>query len=236
MFRFFGEINTDGKITLDKENSHHYVNVLRIKENEDVEVATREGIFIANFDTFNEKNVVLKIKSKCDSKHESPVNLTLVQAILKSDNMEKAIKGAVEVGVREILPLIAKRNVSDVDKKADKKIQRWQKICEVAAKQSKRDIIPSVNNPITIEFLKDFDGEIIVCYENEDDLRFEDIQVQSNNIALIIGPEGGFEDREIEQLKSYGAKIISLGNRILRAETAAICASYHVIACLEGKK
>lgn len=237
MYRFFGRLTEDiQKAILDKQNSHHFVRVLRISEDEEVEVVTESGVYKALFESFEKKNVTLKILDKVENKHESDVQLTLVQAILKSDKMEAAIKGAIEVGVYSIRPLIAKRNVSDIDKKTDKKIDRWQKISEVAAKQSKRDYIPQVYHPIKIEDLKDFDGELIVCYENEEDLRFLDLKLESKKIALVIGPEGGFEDSEIEKLKSYGAHIISLGKRILRAETAAITASYHVINCLEGER
>ncbi|EGY79527.1 RsmE family RNA methyltransferase [Peptoniphilus indolicus] len=237
MYRFFGKlIESDKKIILDKQNSHHFMRVLRISGNEEVEAVTESGIFKAIFENFDSENVVLQILNKVESEHESEVQLTLVQAILKSDKMEAAIKGAVEVGVAFINPLIAKRNVSDIDRKTDKKIDRWQKISEVAAKQSKRDYIPQVSYPIKIEDLEKFDGELIVCYENEEDLRFLDLDIKSKNIALVIGPEGGFEESEIDKLKSYGAHIISLGKRILRAETAAITASYHIINCLEGEK
>lgn len=236
MYRFFGTIDSDTKVRLNQQDSHHFMDVLRIKDDERVEVVTENGKYLAVLDGLRDKNVLLNILSKIDDKNESDINLVLIQSILKSDKMEAAIKGAVEVGVCSIKPLISKRNVSDIENKADKKIQRWQKISEVAAKQSKRDYIPQISMPIKIKDLKDFNGEIIVCYENEENLKFLDLNIKSKSIALVIGPEGGFEDSEIEELKNYGAKIISLGKRILRAETAAITASYHVIACLEGDK
>lgn len=235
MYRFFGNLIDDSKIELSEHDSHHYLKVLRITEDEIVEVSANNLIYNTVFEEYKNNKVILRIINRVDSFNESDVRLTLIQSIIKSDKMEAAIKGAIEAGVCEIKPLIAKRSVSDIEKKADKKIERWQKICEVAAKQSKRDYIPQISMPITVEDLKNFDGEIIVCYENEDNVRFTDLNIASKNIALVIGPEGGFEEFEIKKLKDYGAHLITLGKRILRAETAAIVSSYHIIACLEGE-
>ena len=237
MFRFFEDNINDESIRLNEENSHHYLNVLRIKEDEEVEVVTNDGIFKCIFKEIEDKDIILKIIEEIKRENESPVKLILFQGILKNDKMEQVLKQATEVGVTEIYPLKLKRVVADIDKKVDKKIVRWEKIIESAAKQSKRDFMPIIHKPITLKELNDLKGEIdlLVPYENEEELRLKDIKNLSNNIGLIIGPEGGFEEREIEELKEMGAQIITLGNRILRAETAAVCASFSIIYELESR-
>lgn len=237
MFRFFDDNIDNNIIILNEENSHHYLNVLRIKEDEEVEVVTNRGIFKCIFKEIKDKSIVLKIIEEVKRENESPVKLILFQGILKNDKMEQVLKQATEVGVSEIYPLKLKRVVADIDKKVDKKILRWEKIIESAAKQSKRDFIPIIHKPITLKEINDLKNNmnLLVPYENEEELRLKNIENLSNNIGLVIGPEGGFEESEIEELKKMDAKIITLGNRILRAETAAVCASFSIIYELESR-
>ena len=238
MYRFFEDNIEDNLIVLNRENSNHYKNVLRIKEDETVEVVTSQGIFRCIFKELQDKSVVLEIKEEVERENESPVKVVLFQGILKNDKMEQVLKQTTETGVYEIYPLKLKRVVADIDKKVDKKIQRWEKIVEAAAKQSKRDLIPMINEPVDLKGLKEAARgmDIIVPYENAENLRLADLKNLSRNIALVIGPEGGFEEEEIDELKEMGANIITLGNRILRAETAAVCASFSVIYELESRK
>ena len=110
---------------------------------------------------------------------------------------------------------------------------RWQKILESAAKQSKRDIIPTINNPEKLENI-DFKGTLIVPYECAEEIYIDDVLKDTKDIkdieeiSILIGPEGGFDESEIEFLKTLGCNIVTLGTRILRAETAAIAACYEV--------
>ena len=151
--------------------------------------------------------------------------------------MELIIQKSTELGADKITPVEMKRCVVKLDGKDKiKKVERWQKIAEVAAKQSGRDIIPEVCQiqnikEISADFMK-YDL-VLLCYENEketfikDILKSEDLLDKAENkseikIAVIIGPEGGIEVSEVEQMEQSGAKVISLGNRILRTETVAI--------------
>ena len=146
--------------------------------------------------------------------------------------MEVIIQKAVELGVNKIIPVSMKRSIVKLDdKKANSKTSRWQAISESASKQSKRNIIPEVNNVLTlknaIEMLKTLDA-IIVPYENKDGMAptlnaLKELK-SGYKVGVVIGPEGGFDDDEIKLLEDAGAKIISLGKRILRTETAAITA------------
>ncbi len=234
MFRFFTEKNFKDRLELSKEDSHHFLNVLRIDEREKVEIVAANGKFIASLDNIEDNRVFLKKLDEITEKNESEVNLSLAFGILKNNSTEEILKYATEIGVKEFYPLYTKRVVSNIAGKEDKKLLRWEKIVESAAKQSKRDVIPVVHAPMDLKnIVKISEGKkIIVAYESEKILRFEE-ETKERNILLIIGPEGGFEDAEIEFLKNAGADVISLGNRILRAQTAAICASFYIIQSLE---
>ncbi len=124
------------------------------------------------------------------------------------------------------------RSISDISKKKEKKLERFQKIVESAAKQSKRDVIPIVHDIIKTDDILNFSGDLVLCYEDENKTQLGDItKALSNNIGLVIGPEGGISERELELLSE--AKKVGLGRRILRAETAAITASFYIIHAKE---
>ena len=161
-----------------------------------------------------------------------PVSITLFQGLPKSDKLELIIQKAVELGVDEITPVQMERCIVKLDdKKQDGKVSRWQAIAESAAKQSKRTCIPTVNAPLSfnkmLEKAKTYDL-FIVPYESENGMQSTKDTLSKiksgHKIGVLIGPEGGFSQKEITLAKEQGAKIVSLGKRILRTETAAITA------------
>ena len=146
--------------------------------------------------------------------------------------MELIIQKCVELGIKEITPVEMKRCVAKIDDKSKtKKIERWQKIAETAAKQCKRDVIPKVNNVINIKnicnLIQEYDI-VLLAYENEEKNtlkeeinKLKENKIENIKIGVIIGPEGGIDKNEVELLKVSGAKVITLGKRILRTETVA---------------
>ena len=149
--------------------------------------------------------------------------------------MELIIQKSIELGVNAIIPVDMKRCVVKLDSKSEnKKIERWQKIAESAAKQSGRNSIPEIKYVSKIADLINSKNEydaIIVCYENETEntlkrelLQLKEVLLKNYEIkiAIVIGPEGGLEEHDVENLKNNGAKIVTLGNRILRTETVAL--------------
>ena len=170
-----------------------------------------------------------------------------MQGLAKADKMELIIQKSTELGVKEITPVNMERCVVKVNGKDEaRKIERWQKIAEVAAKQSGRNIIPKVNNIIRLKdiekILIDYNC-ILVAYEKEENntLKHEllnlkkEIKEKNNlNIAILIGPEGGISENEIDYLKQIGTKIITLGKRILRTETVALAVSSIILYELEN--
>lgn len=226
MFRVF----QDSLEVLSDENRHHLLNVVRLSPDEEFEVVSSGKVYRAIY------NDGLKILREVENSHETRIPIHLYMALIKQDKFELALEKTTEVGVSSITPVIFKRTVVNIKGKEDKKLLRWQKILESAAKQSKRDIIPTINSPEKLEDI-DFKGILIVPYECAEEIYIDDVLKDTKDIkdikdieeiSILIGPEGGFDNSEIEYLKTLGCNIVTLGTRILRAETAAIVACYEV--------
>jgi len=223
-------------IIIISEDVNHIKNVLRMKIDDEIIVCNIDDSsnYLAKINEFGKEQIVCKILEKIEIKTESNVKVHIYQGLPKADKMELIIQKSVELGVDAITPVEMKRCVVKLDGKDKiKKIDRWQKIAEVAAKQSGRDIIPKICNVKNIkEIVEDFSGFdiVLLCYENEKDLflkqALKEVKQISENaelkIAVIIGPEGGIDISEVEFMEQKGAKIISLGNRILRTETVGL--------------
>ena len=221
------------KIVIQNDDVNHIKNVLRAKVDDKIDICdyNTSKNYVCEIEEIEDKVIRCKIIEQIDSNVESEVKVSIFQGIPKADKMELVIQKSVELGAHDITPIEMKRCVVKLkEKDKTKKIQRWQKISEVAAKQSGRDIIPRINNIINInklcESLEKYDL-VLVAYENEkiNTLKNELIKIKNNKkvkIAIIIGPEGGIDKAEIEQLEKYNAKIVTLGNRILRTETVAL--------------
>lgn len=181
----------------------------------------------------NNENIICKIIKERENDSESKVKITIFQGLPKADKMELVIQKSVELGVYNIVPVAMKRCVVKLDSKdVRKKVERWQKISEVAAKQCGRDIIPKVSEVVKIDDIckmMDSYDKIIVAYENEKDNTLKNeiqkirmLDKEEIKIGVLIGPEGGIDEKEIEVLKSAGGNIVTLGKRILRTETVAL--------------
>lgn len=238
MYKFFVTNNQidNNVINIMDDDVNHIKNVLRLKINEEIEICdiNNSTNYLCKIIELNNTIVKCKITNVLQSNSEPDVYLHIFQGVPKSDKMELIIQKTTEIGVSEFTPLIMNRCITKLDDKSvDKKILRWQKIAEVAAKQSKRDMIPKINLPINIENIyekiKNYDI-VLVAYENEEELYIKKVlnqivKKEKMKIAVIIGPEGGIEEKEIQKLRNFNAKIISLGKRILRTETAPIVLS-----------
>ncbi len=230
MPKFFvdeNQLNND-IIRITGDNFNHIKNVLRCKLNDEIEICINEISYLTSIAEINKDDILCKIKEKINVSKEPKVHINIVQGLPKADKMELIIQKCTELGVKEFTPLELKRCIVKLDEKdKSKKIERWQKIAEIASKQCGRDLVPKVNSVYNInnlfQFLKEYDI-ILIAYENEKENSFktelEKLDKNKNlKIAVIIGPEGGFEESEVKELNANGAKIISLGKRILRTET-----------------
>ena len=227
MYRFFEDRRFEGNANLKEETLHHLRNVIRINDGEVFQVVFEDGIFSFAYEGGKIKNL-----GEVQESNESKVRLSLFFGVLKNNKSEDVLRHATEIGVSDFYPVIMDRTISDISKKKEKKMERFQKIVESAAKQSKRDVIPLVHDIIKTEDILNFSGDLVLCYEDENRTQLGEItRSLSNNIGLVIGPEGGISGRELEILSE--ANKVGLGRRILRAETAAITASFYIIHAKE---
>lgn len=268
----------DNQIKILGEDVNHIKNVLRLELGNQINICDKDNSnnYICEIFDINREYIICKILEKSEADVEGNIELSVFQGLPKAEKMELIIQKCTELGAYDFTPVKFSRSIVKLNEKDSiRKIERWQKISEVASKQSKRDIVPKVNNLIDIKDLskkiENYDL-VLLAYENEDKNSFKkellyfkeeinkkyDINLKSNidikcnvdcnldeensidenikdsnitnyiniktkfKIAIIIGPEGGFDEKEVETLKNHGAKVVSLGKRILRTETAAL--------------
>ncbi len=240
MHKFFVASNNinehEGIITGD--DVKHIYKVLRLAEGEKVVLNNCEGIeFLGEIKNISKSEVIVDIIEKLDINNESRTKIHLFQGLPKGQKMDLIVQKGTELGIYKFIPTIMNR--VDVKLKGEfKKLDRLNRIALEAAKQSKRSIIPKVNEAVNfeeaLEQIKDMDL-VVVPYENAENfgiktlmkkLKEDKIDTDSIvNVAVVIGPEGGFEEAEIEKLKENNAFIVTLGRRILRTETAGFTAT-----------
>lgn len=243
MHRFFvdkSQIKDDNIIILGNDVKH-IKDVLRLRENESVEISSSGFVYNCTIGKIEKDKIFTNIIDKRVGTSESKIDIVLYQGLAKGTKMEFIFQKGTEIGIKEFYPVVTHRSVvkiKEIDKE-QKKIIRWNSIVEEAAKQSKRDYIPLVKNIITFEEMIDsLKGEdnIIVPYEDEESYTIKDAlsNTLDGRVNIIIGPEGGFEQEEINRLKDIGAQIVTLGPRILRTETAGFVTSTIILYELGG--
>lgn len=217
------EVYDDYILVVEASDINHIKNVFRKVEGDKIRAVDGTNEYFCEIEKIDERKIKLKILEKVEDKFSLDIEIDAGISVLKGDKMDLSIQKLTELGINKIIPILAKRCVVKIDRKKE----RWSTISKEALKQC-QGVVPTVIDEIKrIDKLnlKDYDL-ILVPYENEKKIFIKDIlrnlKVKPEKILYIIGPEGGFEDSEIQCLKENGAKIISLGKRILRAETAAI--------------
>lgn len=236
MPRFFVKTNQvkEKQINIIGEDVKHIKNVLRKQVGDNIEICNQESgnTYECEIAEIKEEQIINNIIKEIEN-IDSKIKVDIYQGLPKADKMELIIQKSVELGVNSIIPVEMKRSIVKLDSKSEnKKIERWQKISESAAKQSGRNIIPQIRKVIKIanivELINTYDL-LIVCYENEKEnhIKRELLQLKEKNahetkIGIVIGPEGGLEEQEVRYLQQNGAKVVTLGNRILRTETVAL--------------
>lgn len=243
MSRFFvspENIGEDNIIIDNREDLHHMVKVLRLSAGDEIDVSdSSQWEYRCEILSVDADSAVARIVDKQKFTAEPDVKVTLFQGIPKQGKMEVIVQKCVELGVESIVPVFMARTVV-VDKgNFGKKIQRWQKVSDEAVKQCRRGIIPQVQEPVrTAEAIEQFDRFDLVLfpYENEDGRTIKD-ELRScgapGNVAVIIGPEGGFSDEEAGAIVNAGGRSVSLGKTTLRTETAGMAAIAMIMYELE---
>ena len=245
MYHFFVEPEQiqGTQIFITGKDVNHIKNVLRMRIGEEISVGN--GIdgkeYRCAVDAFEEDSVKCKLLFIKEDGVELPVKVTLFQGLPKVDKMELIIQKAVELGVYEIVPVATKRCVVKLDaKKEASKIARWQAIAEAAAKQSKRAVVPQIRPVMTMnEAIQAASGmeQKIIPYELADGMeKTRDVfasLIPGAQVGVFIGPEGGFEEKEVEAAEAAGVVPISLGKRILRTETAGFTVLAWIMYAME---
>ena len=228
MPRFFIDDINDERAIITGSDANHIGRSLRMKVGEEITLTKAGYDYDCVIESFTAETVYCKVISKEKNSSEPTINLTLYQALPKSDKMELIIQKAVELGATKIVPVLTQRCISRPDNKSfKKKIERFQKISLEAAKQSGRGIIPEIGDLINLKEaikLTKFDDTSFICYECGGESLLDVNLKEFKNISLFIGSEGGFEKSEVDFCKDNGVIPIWLGNRILRCETAPLAA------------
>lgn len=250
----------NNRVIIEGGDVNHIRNVLRMRPGEEISVGTGEddNEYRCEIESLEEDKVTCILRFIKSSDVESPADIILFQGLPKADKMEMIIQKCVELGVAEIVPVSCERCIVKLDdKKADAKVKRWQGIAEAAAKQSKRAVIPGITMPLSMkDALKKASGMDIkiIPYELARGMektaevfgQISELKVENNTenkaennterrpqIAVFIGPEGGFTEEEIKLAKECGVEPVSLGKRILRTETAGMAVLAWIDFCLE---
>lgn len=223
---------SEHEIRITGSDVKHIKNVLRMEKGEKIVICDGQGKdYYCAIESLDKEEVLAKILEINDTETELETKIYLFQGLPKKDKMELIIQKAVELGVHEIIPVSMKRCVAKIEdgKKEKKKLERWQSISTSAAKQSGRGIIPNIHHVLTFEEALQMADTLeynLVPYEQAEGMEGSHKVVQEackhKSIGIFIGPEGGFDDAEIEKVLNRGFQTISLGKRILRTETAGL--------------
>jgi 16S rRNA (uracil1498-N3)-methyltransferase len=213
-------------VTLTADEARHLREVLRLKPGDEVSVFDGEGKeFRARVQQARRDSAELDLEEQIEpARPESPLQLTLAVALLKGEKFDLVVQKATELGVVKIIPLVTRyadiklRDASD----ASKRVARWQRIALEAAKQCGRAVVPHIENPSPLESVLNPSNPCLLFSERGG---HGITQIDTDVVTAIVGSEGGWSDEELDQARAAGAQLVTLGGRILRAETAAITAT-----------
>ena len=220
MQRYFSEVKKDNLFLLKDEDLYHIKTVMRMNVNDEIEVVYEQKVYICKLD----KNYNAIIEKVIENNKVKKMNYVLCVPILQEQKMSFILQKATELGVDLIIPILTSRSMVKVKDKENKKIERWKRICKEASEQSKRVTIPLVSEVKKITDL-DLDGLKIVCSTKEKDNTLKKIlknNLKCDKIIMVVGPEGGLTLDEENQLIDLGFIPTSLGDNILRVETAPL--------------
>lgn len=227
MQRYFVLEKDNNLFKIKGDDYHHIVNVMRLKINDKIEVVYNNIVYLSLIEKIENNIVYASMIDIIESNSELSIDVTIAQALVKEDKFDLILQKGTELGVKSFIPVAMERSIVKLDQnKALNKLNRWQKICKEASEQSKRIIIPQVKAIKSINDLTKLDYDYkILCSVNEEVRTIkkvlQDIKINSK-IIVVIGPEGGLTHLEEKKLIDNGYIRVSLGNRVLRTETASL--------------
>ena len=224
MQRYFAKDKKDNQFILEESDYHHIKNVMRMQDQEEIEVVYQNELYISTVLINPNIQIVEKQKLKVELSNHPQIELYI--PLLKEQKMDFILQKATELGVDKIIPLETERSLIKLDKnKYLKKKVRWEKICKEASEQSKRTTLPIIGNITKIDELNQVKSVKLVCSTKEKTKNFKNI-VKTNKdcdkISVVIGPEGGLSEKEEAKLLKNGFTPVTLGKRIMRVETVPL--------------
>ena len=227
MQQYFAKEKINNNFILDDQDLFHIEKVMRMKDNDLIYVVHNEIVYESKV-KFNKGKLNIECSRETVINNELNCNVTLIYGLPKGDKFEFVVQKASELGVTTIVPFAASRSVSVISKeKEGKKLERWNKIAKEASEQSKRNKLVKVESVCDEDGILNYKSKLnLVAYEDVSDegcnKLFNLLSKKFDSITLVVGPEGGFEQREIDYLVENGFEVVSLGKRILRSETAPL--------------
>lgn len=222
MQRYFAKDFIDDKPVLYDSDIKHIIKVMRLVSGDYFEVVYDKVVYHCKIENTIPFSYIIESTS---NEEDKTIGLTVAVGLVQEQKMDLILQKLTELGVETIIPLKTERSIVKLDDiRFAKKLVRWQMICKEASEQSFRNVIPNITNVMTIDDLKniDIDTKLVCSTKEKDNIinKYVDNLRKDDNIIFVIGPEGGLSANEEDKLNSYGYKSISLGNRILRVETA----------------
>ena len=224
----------DNQVTIEGKDVHHIVRVMRMEQGTQIIcIHSEEGPALCEIQEVGDETVVADIREWLDENRELPVEVTIVQSLGKGDKMEQVVQKGTELGAHRFIPFAAERSVAKWDhKKVGKKMERLEKIAKEASEQSERTHIPEIMSVHTLKDLVKLSGDFTHCFFGYAESARQDVSLSLHDhlkhvesgarVLVVFGPEGGFSDDEVMELKNHEFRSVRLGRRILRMETAPL--------------
>ena len=226
MQRYFVKNIQEDKVILGTEDSYHIKRVMRMKIGDKIEIVYQEKVYLGQIEALDDQVQAKLIEELASSKqHIRPI--TLAQALVKEQKMDYILQKATELGVTEIIPFCAERSIVKADKQDEKRKIRWEKIVKEASEQSKRTDLVKIHSILSLRELSQLDNYDVklICSVSEKEKNLKKLLSNIPNSAtmlFVIGPEGGLSDQEEQTLMDSGFQRVSLGDTVLRTETAGL--------------
>jgi len=223
--RYFSKERIDNKFILNEDDIYHIRTVMRMKDNDEIIVVNDKKAYLCCLENVKE-NIGIIIKKELEKIDYNTPEITLIVPILKEQKMDLILQKSTELGVSKIIPILTKRSIIKLKPSDyDKKITRWMRIVKEASEQSHRVDIPKINDILTIKELQNLEGFKYVCSTKEKSKNIKLVMKNVKNcdrINLVMGPEGGLDEKEETELNKIGFESITLGSRIMRVETVPL--------------
>ena len=225
MQRYFSNKLVNDYFLLSYDDIYHIKTVMRLKENDKIEVVYKNIAYLCNLENSDEK-IQVKCLEEIQNVEQSIPEIILCIPLLKEQKMDFIIQKATELGVSKIIPIRLERSIIKLDpSREEKKLARWNRICKEASEQSKRLSIPIVTSIMNIEDLESIDALKIVCSTSSTNFSLHNLlqtYFNCDRILIVVGPEGGLTKNEEKKLVDIGFELVRLGNNIMRVETVPV--------------